>query len=156
MSSETEPDSNFDPKFCHFCQDSVPHGTMLVISDTTHETLWTTDYKICRRCGDSFDGRVLATRGEPVERAVFQFEHFDFDAERLASEIDKLSKEIEDLRCHVCDKPIKNFFRVGLPARAMAIKMLRMDPGADSLSATCTRCSELGLCPHCNGEEESE
>lgn len=156
MSSETETDPNFDPKFCHFCQDALPIGMMLVVSDTTHETLWKTDYKICRRCGLSFDGRVLASRGDPVEHAVFQFEHFDFDEERLAPEIDKLANALEALCCHVCDEPIKNFVRAKLPSRAMAIKMLRMDPNADTLSATCERCSELGLCQHCNGEEESE
>ena len=131
---EEEDEEPLDHRFCHFCQDRVPEGIMLVINSISHEVISRTHYKICVLCGRSHDGQILASKDDdPNEKAVFQFEHFDYKGEG----VDKLAKQLENMICHVCDEPVDREDS-DMPARAFAIKMLRLAPDAVNVAVTCS------------------
>ena len=143
-------DKETEPRFCHFCQDRVPEGRVILVNSVSYEVVSRTDFKICQLCGRRHDGQVLGTKDDnPDEKALLQFEHFEFKEES----VDKMAALLENMVCHVCDEAIERD-DTDIPARAFATKMMRMSPEADSIAITCSQCSSLGLCPCCNETDE--
>lgn len=130
----------------------VVAGTQDVIGDFLDDE----DVSIlaCSRCGNSYTDRVIAQNTETGEDAAFQFEHYDYEKVTPEQHTD-LIYQLETIPCQVCDDvlwPIEAREGV-LTTKALVEKLLRQAPDGISLSHTCGKCTEAGLCPDCDDED---
>jgi hypothetical protein len=153
--NEDELDEDFDPAFCAFCQDALPHGKMLLVVRFSQKIVGGTGFATCARCGIGYTDRPVMQNKETGEIAVFQFEHDDFKLKRVQDRIEPLTEIVTESTCHVCgeiterDEDLPDY----LSNREFATKMLRMYPNQDEVTITCGSCANLGICPCCNEDD---
>lgn len=154
MTGNTE----IDPAFCSLCQDALPAGKMLVVLAGTQEVLFDTEFGACMRCGHTYTDVTICENSEDGRVGVFQFEHEQFATAEVQAEIPRLVAEVETLVCVVCGKPVieADDSEVVFSPRDFAVKMLRLSPESASLVAACGSCTEAGLCPCCNDDDDDE
>lgn len=137
--------SDLDPTLCAFCEeDNVPSvGRMLFVDEDTDEEIFPTNFAACDPCGRAFNRRTAAENEETGQVAVFQFEHFDFQEDRVV----EFAIYLDSLKCHICDEKA---YGEDQPLQRMARRLLRVCPDADSVVTTCEGCAALGLCNECD------
>lgn len=143
-----------EPAWCSFCEDQPAAGRMLVVEGETRAVvaeLEFEEYGACGNCGITYTGcPIPETIAKPG--LEFQFEHLDF-REVTQEQLDAVARRLEI--CCVCETSMG-------PPEAWAVRRLiqqtpqaALDPENHPLTATCGKCSSLGLCPHC-GDNCSE
>jgi hypothetical protein len=137
--------TDLDPKLCAFCEeDDVPStGKMLFVDEVTDEELFPTKFAACDSCGHAFNRRTAAKNEETGQIACFQFEHFDFQEERVP----EFAFYLDSLKCHICEKKA---YENSEPLQKIARRLLRVCPDVDTLTTTCGSCAALGLCDECD------
>jgi hypothetical protein len=145
-------DEPLDHRFCCFCQDASPTGSLLLVVQLTQEVVGKSEFRVCSRCGPAYTDKPVGKNDKTGEIAVLQFEHDDFSKPEIQSMIAPLTEQIENMTCHVCGKRVDR----GEPGekiispRDFATKMLRLRPSAVALTATCDTCVSGGQCSCCN------
>ena len=152
-------DEIFDPDICAFCEKGSPVGGMLFVFANTQTLIPNPAPKVkfpaCAPCGLKYTDSVAGTNLKG-ETAVLQFEHDDYifvTSEQHAN----LVEQFETNECSVCGEVLwPEGHRQRMPTETLVTKMLRQAPEGVSLSHVCGKCTELGLCPDCDGTHDHE
>lgn len=145
-------DESLDPRFCCFCQDAPPVGTILLVEKQTQNVIGRSQFRACHRCGPNYTDSLFGHNEQTGVIAVLQFEHDDFAKPEVQAMIEPLTRQVDDMVCHVCGAKIERDDpdQPSISARDFAVKMLRLSPDAETVIGTCGGCATAGRCSCCN------